>query len=109
MTYNQDLGKRLREILDDGPAFIEKKMFGGLGLMLNGNMAVGVNQDNLIVRVCKEGDSGALLQPHARPFDLSGKPMQGWIYVSPEGYENDADLRAWVRRGVEFALSLPPK
>ena len=57
----------------------------------------------------KEKDDEALAERHARPFDFTGKPLAGWIYVSPEGYEKDTDLRAWVRRGVDFALSLPPK
>jgi len=109
MPYDEGLVQRMREILDQGPSYTEKKMFGGVGFMLNGNMAVGVNQDNLIVRVGKENDEEALAEPNARPFDFTGKPMQGLIYVSLEGYETDVDLQAWVRRGVDFALSLPAK
>ena len=109
MPYDEGLAQRIREILDTGHAYTEKKMFGGVGFMLNGNMAVGVNQDNLIVRVGVEKDEEALSQPHARPFDFTGKPMLGWIYVSPDGYASDADLVAWIQSGVDFALSLPPK
>ncbi|MCH7662394.1 MAG: RNA methyltransferase [Chloroflexi bacterium] len=85
MSYNQTLAKRLREILDDGPAYIGNKTFGGVGFILNENMAVSVNQHNLIVRFGKEGDASVLSQPHAHSFDFTDKLMQGGIYVSPQG------------------------
>ena len=77
--------------------------------MLNGNVVVGVNNKDLIVRIGNQSDTIALALPHTRPFDFTGKPMQGWVMVSPAGYESDADLKAWVQRGVDFAMSLPPK
>ena len=72
-------------------------------------MACGVIGDNICVRVGAEGNEAALEQPHARPFDFTGKPMKGWIYVALAGIESDDQLRDWVGRGVEFAISLPEK
>lgn len=110
MPYDEGLAQRLREVLDDGAyPYVEKKMFGGLSFLVNGNMSVGITGEDLLVRVGKENDEAALSLPHARPMDFTGKPMKGWIYVSPEGYASDEDLIAWIRRGLDFALSLPPK
>lgn len=109
MAYDEGLAQRIGESLGDHPALIEKKMFGGVGFMLHGNMACGVIGEDLIVRVGPEGYQAALARPHARAFDFSGRPMTGWVTVGPEGYEAGADLEAWLRQGVEFALSLPPK
>jgi hypothetical protein len=77
--------------------------------MLRGNMACGVNKDDLIVRVGPERYQEALADPHAKLFDLTGRPMTGWVAVTPPGYASDSDLRDWVGQGVAFALSLPPK
>ncbi|MCG2767558.1 MAG: TfoX/Sxy family protein [Anaerolineae bacterium] len=109
MAYDEEVVKRVREIMRDTPGFSERKMFGGVGFMLHGNMAGGVNKDDLIVRVGPDGYEDALSQPHARFFDMTGRPMKGWVAVGPSGYESDQDLAGWVRRGTEFALSLPPK
>ena len=109
MPYNQELAKRIRAEIDRLPGLIEKKMFGGAGFMLQGNMACGVHGDTLIVRIGPERYEQGLAQPHTRPFDMTGRPMAGWIVVEPAGYATDADLQAWVRQGVEFALSLPAK
>jgi hypothetical protein len=84
-------------------------MFGGIGFMLQGNMACGVNKENLIARVGVEKYEDALTQPYARPFDFTGRPMTGWVIIEPDGITSDDDLKAWVQRGVGFALSLPPK
>jgi len=108
MAYNLELAKRVAAELKGLP-FVEKKMFGGVGCLVNGNMAVGVNKDDLIVRVAPEKHADLLKRPHARPFDLTGKPMKGWLVVKAEGWETAAQLAAWVKEGVEFALTLPPK
>jgi len=108
MTYNLKLAERIRSELEGIP-FIEKKMFGGVGLLLNGNVACGVNKDNLIVRVDPEKHTALLKKPHAKPFDLTGKPMKGWLIVEAAGVKTDKQLSAWVKEGVEFALTLPPK
>lgn len=108
MAYDLGLAKRIRTELVGLP-FVEKKMFGGVGFLLNGNMACGVNKDSLIVRVGPLKQSELLGKPHANPFDMTGKPMKGWLMVEPDGYETPEQLAAWVKEGVEFALTLPPK
>ena len=106
MAYDEGLAYRIKEVLRDRPEVFEKKMFGGVGFLVQGNMACGVHGEGLIVRVGPVRYEDALAQPHTRPFDLTGRPMKGWVVVSPEGYKEDSDLRAWVLRGIEFALSL---
>ena len=109
MAYDEGLAQRMREMLVDVPALEEKKMFGGVGFMVAGNMACGVNQEDLIVRVGPEAYDDALQEPHTEEFDMTGRPMRGWVVVRPQGYESDKDLRAWIQRGLEFARDLPPK
>ncbi|MBW8011895.1 MAG: TfoX/Sxy family protein [Chloroflexi bacterium] len=109
MAYDEGLAQRIREILDKRTEYVEKKMFGGAGYMLKGNMSVGVIGEDLIVRVGLENYDKALEKPHSRPFDFTGQPMKGWVMVGPDGYEEDEDLKVWVQQGVDFALSLPPK
>jgi TfoX/Sxy family transcriptional regulator of competence genes len=109
MAYDEGLGERVRELLAATPDLVEKKMFGGLGYMVRGNMACGIYQDSLIVRVGPERYEEALAHPHARPFDITDRPMTGWVMVTPVGCASEADLSRWVRSGVDFALTLPPK
>lgn len=109
MAYDETLAARARETLGGVPSLVEKKMFGGIGYMVLGNMACGVHGNNLIVRVGPENYEAALTEPHTRPFDLTGRPMRGWVYVEPAGCQAKDDLRAWVQRGVDFSLSLPAK
>ena len=108
MAYNTKLAERIRSQLD-GVAFVEKKMFGGVGFLLNGNMACGVNKDNLIVRIDPEKQNALLKKPHAKPFDLTGRPMKGWLVIEAEGCKTDKLLNEWVKEGTTFALTLPPK
>ena len=108
MAYDLKLAERIRSELNGMP-FVEKKMFGGVGLLLNGNLACGVHKDDLIVRVDPEKHTALLKKPHAKPFDLTGKPMKGWLLVEADGVKTDKHLSAWVKEGVEFALTLPPK
>ncbi len=84
-------------------------MFGGLAFMVNGHMSCGIVGENLVVRVGAGGYQDALSQPHARPMDFTGRPMQGFVYVAPPGYRSTAQLRAWIQRSLHFVLSLPPK
>lgn len=84
-------------------------MFGGLGFLLDGNMSVGIRSDELMVRVGVEGADEALAQPHARQSYMGERAMKGWILVAPESVAGDAELGEWVRRGVAYARSLPPK
>ena len=109
MAYDEGLAQRVRDIMVDETGLVEKKMFGGVGFMLDGNMACGVNKEDLIVRVSPEQGGQAVIQPHARPFDITGRPMKGWVMVSPAGVNADADLQDWVAQGINFARTLPPK
>lgn len=109
MAYNEDLAQRVREEMSALPGYVEKKMFGGVGFMLQGNMACGVNGTDLIVRVGPERYESALAEPHTKLFDMTGRPMKGWVVVLAEGYEANGDLKAWVQRGVAYAMSLPAK
>jgi hypothetical protein len=108
MAYDEGLAHRVAEVLAALP--VEgKKMFGGVGYMLAGNMACGVLEDMLIVRVGPEAYEQDLAHAHTLPFDTTGRPMRGWVMVTPEGYAEDEDLAEWVAKGVGFAQSLPPK
>lgn len=109
MAYDEGLEQRIREQLEEMPRAIGKKMFGGICFMVQGNMACGVHKNNLIVRVGPEQYENALAQSHTRIFDITGKPMKGWVIVTPDGIQSDFDLKRWVEHGVDFALSLPPK
>jgi len=89
--------------------FKEKKMFGGVGYMLRGNLVCGVIDRDLIVRVGPDGHAAAMKKPNTRPFDMTGKIMNGWVVVTPKGTKSAPGLKAWIMRGVEFARSLPAK
>ena len=108
MAYNLKLAERIRYQLDGMP-YVEKKMFGGVGYLLHGNMACGVIKDDLIVRVDPEKHAALLKKPHARPFDMTGRPMKGWLVVAADGLKTSRQLSAWIQEGVEFAVTLPPK
>ncbi len=109
MAYSQAVAERIRRQLAEMHPCTEKYMFGGVGFFVNGNMACGVNRDTLIVRVGPDRYEEALGQPHAGPFDMTGRPMRGWVGVAPEGYASDESLVGWLRQGVDFAATLPPK
>jgi TfoX/Sxy family transcriptional regulator of competence genes len=109
MAYNEALAERVRSYLKGIPLLVEKKMFGGIGFLVQGNMACGVHGENLIVRIDPQEYKVALSQPHVRPFDMTGKPMKGWIFVTPEGVEQEQELVSWIEKGVEFAQKLPAK
>jgi TfoX/Sxy family transcriptional regulator of competence genes len=106
MAYDEALAGRLRDRLAGESGVVEKKMFGGLAFLLDGNLAVGVRGEELMVRVGPEGTDEALAQPQARQSYMGERPMKGWILVAPE---DDDELGEWVQRGVAFARSLPPK
>ena len=109
MAYDTELAKRVTAMMAGMAGFHEKKMFGGIGYLLDGNMACGVLKGHLIVRVGAEQQAACLARPHTRPFDVTGRPMQGWVMVSADGCRSDADLAAWIERGVSVARSLPAK
>jgi TfoX/Sxy family transcriptional regulator of competence genes len=110
MAYNQELAVRIRNALLIYPEMVEKKMFGGVGFMLRGNMACGVQGEDLIVRIGEAQNDRALAQPNVRPFmPVAGRPMVGWILVAPGGTESEEDLIRWINMGLEFASTLGEK
>ncbi len=109
MPYNEELVERVRGVLVKNRNVAERKMFGGLTFMVRGNMACGVENDRLMVRVGPAAYDDALGQPHAQMMDFTGRPMKGFVFVEPAGLKTDKDLEAWVQRGVDFAMSLPAK
>lgn len=109
MAYDEILAQRVCEALRDSAGIVERKMFGGVGFMLNGNMACGVNKEDLIVRVGPDGYQATLEELHTRPFDLTGRPMKGWAVVTHEGCRTEEELKRWVEIGIMYASSLPPK
>jgi TfoX/Sxy family transcriptional regulator of competence genes len=109
MPHDAGLAQRIRELLDDDPRIGEKRMFGGVAFLANGNMAVGIIRDELMVRVGPAAHDAAVALPHARPMDFTKRPMRGFVQVAPAGFEEDADLRAWLARGVEFAAKQEQK
>ena len=109
MAYDEELALRVRQSLGDETGIVERKMFGGLCFIAHGNMLGGVMGDEIIVRVGADRYEDALKQPHAREMDFTGRPMRGFVVVAPEGIASDERLDEWVRRGVQFATSLPPK
>ncbi len=110
MAYDEVLAGRIRELLSGEPGIAEKGMFGGLAFLLHGNMSVSVSgQGGMMLRV-EPGRTGDLLRlPHARPFEMRGKEMAGWLRVDAEGLRAPGELEAWVARGVDYARTLPPK
>ena len=108
MAYDERLAERVRDALGGLRGLTERKMFGGIAFMLNGNMCVGVHGDELIVRVAPETHDEAVRKPGVRTFDITGRPMQGWLLVSGAGTKG-AGLASWVQRGVEFSSSMPAK
>jgi len=109
MAYSENLATRIRTALSSQPNLDEMKMFGGIGFLVNGNMACGVIKNDLIVRVGAEAFAEALSRPNVKVFDMTGRPMKGWVMVEPQGCDKDADLEDWVEQGLRFAQSLPAK
>jgi len=109
MAYDATLAKRIQAALSGVPGLAEKKMFGGVGYLIYGNMACGVHGDDLIVRLGLERYQQGLAQPNTRVFDMTGRPMHGWIIVTPAGISSEADLKHWITQGVKFAQTLPAK
>ena len=109
MAYDEGLATRVREVLGDRPGLAEKQMFGGLAFLLDGNMACGLRGDDLIVRVAADVADAVQGERGVRAFDLTGRPMKGWLLVDADGHAEDDDLRRWVDRGLAYVNSLPPK
>jgi hypothetical protein len=109
VAFDEALAVRVRDVLSGSDGLVEKRMFGGLAFLLNGNMCCGVHGDDLIVRLDPGQTDEALSKPGVRIFDLAGRPMKGWVLVAPGAVATDGDLRSWVDKGVAFAGSLPAK
>lgn len=109
MAYDEDLAARARTALGDRDDLSERKMFGGLALMVGGNMCVGVTEADLMLRLGEHGAEAALDEPHVRPMDFTGRPLRGFVYVAPEATATQAAVRAWVDLALAFVETLPPK
>jgi len=110
MAYDEDLANRVRELIAVESGLDEKKMFGGLAFLIDGNMAVGVSgQGGLMARVHPDETEALMGRPHARTFEMRGREMKGWLRVDPAGVRTKRQLEPWVRRGVAYARSLPSK
>ena len=109
MAYSAELSDRIRGLIGKPPELTEKEMFGGVGFMVQGNMAVGVIEDELMVRIDKAATEQALEEPGTRIFDFTGRAMKGWVMVGEAGIATEDGLSQWVQRGVDYALSLPAK
>jgi len=110
MAYDEDLANRIRELIAADPDLTEQRMFGGLAFLVGGNMSVAASgQGGLMVRVDPDDTAALVHKPHAQPFEMRGRAMQGWLRVDLEGVLTKRQLEPWVKRGVACARSLPPK
>jgi TfoX/Sxy family transcriptional regulator of competence genes len=109
MAFDEQLAERIRAHLGKRTRVTERRMFGGITFMLQGNMCCGVHRDALIARLGAEEASRALAEPHTRVFDLTGRPMKAWVLVDPEGLAKAGQVEKWVDRAAKYAGSLPPK
>ena len=110
MAYDEDLAHRIRAQVSAAPGLSEKKMFGGLAFLVHGNMAVSASgQGGLMVRVDPAEGEKLAGRDHVAPMVMRGREMQGWLRVASEGVRTKRQLEPWVKRGVGYARSLPPK
>ena len=110
MAYDEKLAQRIRELIGDEPSVTEKKMFGGLAFLLGGNMAIGASgQGGVLVRVDPDESDALVATTSARPMEMRGREMRGWLRVDDADVGSKRELAKWVTRGVSYARSLPPK
>src|SRR5438105_1262029 len=109
MAFNEALAERIRQRVARRKNVEEKKMFGGIGFLLNGNMLVGVWKDSLIARLGEEQADDALKEPFVKEFDITGRPMKGWVLVAPEGTEDDERISDWIQQAVKFVGKMAAK
>jgi len=110
MAYDEALADRIRGLIGDRSDLTEKKMFGGLAFLVGGHMSVAASgQGGLLVHCAREDTEALRAEPHAGPMIMRGREMEGWLRVAPEGVDTQDGLEPWVRRGVDYAQSLPPK
>ncbi len=106
MAYNEEIEARIKKIVSKWKDTGDKKMFGGVCHLLNGNMFCGVYKDFLILRLGEENSKDALNLPFVRPFDITGRPMKGWVMVGRGGFKSDDELRAWLNKAKEYVKTL---
>ena len=110
MAYDEQLADRIRELIGDQPDVTEKKMFGGLAFLIRGNMAVAASgQGGALVRVDPDRSERLVTTTKARPMEMRGRQMQGWLRVDPQDVRTKRELAKWVNLGTTYARSLPPK
>jgi TfoX/Sxy family transcriptional regulator of competence genes len=109
VAFDEVLANRIRDLLSGTEGLAEKRMFGGIAFLLSGNMCCGVRGDDVILRVDPDSAEDALREPHVRIFDMTGRPMKGWLLVGSDAVASDEQLRSWIGMGVDFARSLPAK
>lgn len=110
MAYDEKLAARLRDLLVHEEGLTEKRMFGGLAFLINGNMSVSASgQGGLLLRVDPDETDALLAAPHAQRFEMRGRAMRGWLRIAPEGVRTKRELERWVKHGVAYARSLPSK
>lgn len=109
MAYSEELAERIREAISDRPGVTERKMFGGVAWMVNGNMACGIIGEDLMVRLEREDAEAALAEAHVGRMEFTGRPMRGFIVVDAAGIEEPLQLGRWIDAGADFAESLPAK
>ena len=110
MAYDEDLADRIRELVGQQTGITEERMFGGLAFLVRGNMAVAASgQGGLMVRVDPDDSDRLVAKTSARPMEMRGRTMSGWLRVGSEHVRTKRELRAWVDRGTTYARSLPPK
>jgi TfoX/Sxy family transcriptional regulator of competence genes len=110
MAYDEDLADRMRELLSGTPGLTEQKMFGGLGFMIGGNMAIGASgQGGALVRVDPDESDRIVATSKARPMEMRGRQMSGWLRVDSADLKTKRQLERWVKLGSDYAKSLPPK
>ncbi|TDO49209.1 TfoX/Sxy family transcriptional regulator of competence genes [Kribbella sp. VKM Ac-2527] len=110
MAYDEELAERIRALLSDEPGVREQKMFGGLGFLVDGHMAVAASsQGGLLARVDPTEGEKLLAKPHVQLMEMGGRKMSGWLRVDIEALRTKRQLGPWVDRGVAYARSLPPK
>jgi TfoX/Sxy family transcriptional regulator of competence genes len=110
VAYDEDLANRIRELIARDADVTERRMFGGLAFLVGGHMSVTASrQGGLMVRVDPEDTEALLAKPHTGPFEMRGRELQGWLRVDAEGVRTKRQLEPWVKRGVVYARSLPPK
>jgi hypothetical protein len=109
MAYDTTLADRMRPYLLGRAGMSERSMFGGLGFLLYGNLCCGIWKDQLIIRLSPHETAGALKEKHVHVFDITGKPMKGWLLIDPAGIKKDTDLYAWIERAVSFVSTMPKK